>query len=444
MYATLKLLNSYFWKTIYGPILAFVFPIVLLAILGNLMRLEYVYPGIIALAMLFLGIIALPLAIMELKGTSLFKYIGSSPVNPLKFNIVVIGFYAFIAICTGVLICVATMAIFPTKTFPDAGFKHGVLGGIFTLKGSFSFYIGCAIHLLLVITCGMVIATFAKTPQQALTIGLMVTLPSMFLSGMILSVDVIGESPVMNWISRFIPFRYSTGNLVVAATPVDQLGSALEFWLNKPFDSSIAVTSLHNGEPNNFIDQMVWPYKDVTDSAVRANIKTLYGLSDTQIDDIIKTLPASGKGYQAWSQTGWSEDIFYSATGTAILKNKFDPTLYNLLVPKWDLMSTATDNNIFDWLENWGVKKIPTIESFTEFISQYFKGSDGMGGKDPDRFLRIWGEIKKGNYEWLKIFLNQSNILYYQADRVLNVLLPLGLSAAGTWYTLKNFKWTSN
>ncbi len=229
MYATLKLLNSYFWKTVYGPILAFIFPIILLAILGNILRLEYVYPGLIALSMLFLGLIALPLAIMELKGSSLFKYIGSSPVNPLKFTIVVIGFYAFIAICTGIIIFLATMAIFPTKTFPGAGFEHGVLGGIFTLKGAVSFYFGCLIHLMLVIVSGLVISTFAKTPQQALTLGLMITLPSMFLSGMVLSVDVIGESPVMNWISRFIPYRYSTGNIIVAATPKDQLGSAIDY-----------------------------------------------------------------------------------------------------------------------------------------------------------------------------------------------------------------------
>lgn len=156
------------------------------------------YPGIIALSMLFLGLIALPLAIMELKGSSLFKYIGSSPVNPIKFTLVAIGFYAFVAICTGAIICFATMAIFPSKTFPASGFRHGVLGGIFTLKGVLSFYSGCLIHLVLVIMTGLVISTFARTPQQALTLGLMITLPSMFLSGMVLSVDVIGESPAMN------------------------------------------------------------------------------------------------------------------------------------------------------------------------------------------------------------------------------------------------------
>lgn len=406
------------------------------------MRLEYVYPGIIALAMLFLGLIALPLAIMELKGTSLFKYIGSSPVNPLKFNIVVIGFYAFVAICTGVIICLATMAIFPTKTFPHDGFKHGVLGGIFTLKGSFSFYIGCAIHLFLVITCGMVIATFAKTPQQALTIGLMITLPSMFLSGMILSVDVIGESPVMNWISRFIPFRYSTGNLVVAATPIDQLGSALEYWLNQPFKTGLPVTSISSGEPNNFIDQMVWPYDNLSNDKVKTNIEKMYNLTDAQVTDIISKLPNAGKGYQAWAASGWSEDIFFVGEN-AILKKDFDPTLYNLLVPKWELMNTKTDNNIFDWIENWGVKKIPTIDSFRDFVTEYFKGANGKGGTT-ERFTRIWGEIQKGQFEWLKIFINQSNILYYKADRVLNIMLPLALSGAGTWYTLKHFKWTAN
>lgn len=453
MLATLKLLNSYFWKTIYGPILAFIFPAILLAILGNILRLEYVYPGLIALSMLFLGVIALPLAIMELKGTSLFKYIGSSPVNPLKFTAVVIGFYAFIAICTGFVIFFSTMAFFPTKAFPSNGFKHGVLGGIFTLKGSFSFYLGSFIHLIFVIVTGLIIATFSRTPQQALTIGLMVTLPSMFLSGMILSVDVIGESPVMNWISRFIPFRYSTGNLVVAATPVDQLGSAVDYWLHVPANATEPLTSVKKNVANNMLDTLIWPFKSLTDVDVQKEIVSNYPqfANNTQaLNDYIATLPGvvleNGKpiaaGYEAWNASMFGDEIF---KGVA---TKGDSTLYNILQNKWSIMQISSDNNIFNWVENWGVRKIPSVDTLTDFVTKFFNGVDAdgniKGGKDiASRVVEIGNMIGKGDFTWLEVFTHQSNVLYYNVDRVLNTLLPVTLSGFGLWYVFKYFNWVA-
>lgn len=465
MYATLKLLNSYFWKTIYGPILAFVFPVILLGILGNILRLEYVYPGIIALSMLFLGLIALPLAIMELKGSSLFKYIGSSPVNPIKFTLVAIGFYAFVAICTGVIICLATMAIFPTKTFPPSGFKHGVLGGIFTLKGVISFYSGCLIHLVLVIMTGLVISTFARTPQQALTLGLMITLPSMFLSGMVLSVDVIGESPVMNWISRFIPFRYSAGNMIIAATPIDQLGSALEYWMHVPFlkdngktgsayvayDLNTILGKSGNKSLNNMLDTLIWPNRSMTDPIVKANLMRMFPTQfpdDAAIMAFIKTLPGVVQdgssyvtGYEAWNASGLPIEIFQNA------RKSGDWTLFNLLASKWNVMEISSDNNIFNWSENWGVKKIPSVDTLTEFVTKFFRGVDQNGqdlnGKDiSGRVSTIADGIASGDFRWLEVFTHQSNILYYQADRVLNILLPLTLTGLGSWYVFKNFTWS--
>lgn len=496
MLATLKLLNSYFWKTIYGPILAFVFPVVLLAILGNILRLEYVYPGLIALSMLFLGLIALPLAIMELKGSSLFKYIGSSPVNPIRFTLVAIGFYAFVAICTGIVIFFATMAIFPTKTFSSAGFKYGVLGGIFTLRGAVSFYFGCFIHLMLVIVFGLAISTFAKSPQQALTLGLMITLPSMFLSGMVLSVDVIAESPVMNWVSRLIPFRYSTGNIIIGATPIDQLGSALEYlqqtiYLRNEKDSAGNIIKVHDLNealvtsalgskepyPNNMLDQLIWPFKSMFDAEVSKKILQLYpqyqvngSLTDTtKLEAFIKTLPGvysytvkmSGgstitkftTGYETWAASGFSVGIFNIPVNTGNtttnigMKNGVDPTLYNLLKPKWGIMEISSDNNIFNWIENWGVRKIPSVDSLTDFVTKFFKGvnADGTlmeGGKITDRVGGPAELINNGDFRWLEIFTHQSNILYYQADRVLNILLPLTLTGLGSWYIFRNFTWS--
>lgn len=90
------------------------------------------------------------------------------------------------------------MAIFHNQVLPANGFKFGILGGIFyTFRGIGSFLFAIILHLILVITIGLAIATFSKTPQQALTIAITIVFPSMFLSGMILSVDIIAHSEAM-------------------------------------------------------------------------------------------------------------------------------------------------------------------------------------------------------------------------------------------------------
>ncbi len=157
MFATFKLINAYFWKTFYGPIISFIFPIILLSILGNIVKIEYVYPGIIAMTILFMGILSLPLAIMELKQSSLFKYIGSSPVSSFKFAFVVIGFYVLVSIISSFIIILCTLGIFYNDVVPNGEFKQGILGGIFSWPGAMSFYTGSIIHLIFVISFGILL-----------------------------------------------------------------------------------------------------------------------------------------------------------------------------------------------------------------------------------------------------------------------------------------------
>ena len=228
MRATLKLVNLYFWKTIYGPIISFVIPIILLAILGNIMRLEYVYPGILALSLMFIGLIAVPLSFMEIKDSTLYKYINVSPVDNRRFSIAIILYYFIIASVASVIVLLSTMILFPDSVFPSGGIKYGVLSGISTFKGFANLVVAIFIHLSLVVVFGVAISKFSKTPQQALTIAITILLPTMFLSGMVISVDVISQSEVMQWTSRLIPFRYSVGNIVIASTPKNQLGDIID------------------------------------------------------------------------------------------------------------------------------------------------------------------------------------------------------------------------
>jgi len=407
MRATLKLLNSYFWKTFYGPILAFVFPVILLGILGNIFRIEYVYPGIIAMSFLFIGLLSLPLAIMELKQSSLFKYIGSSPVNPIKFSITVILFYVFIAIITAFIILIATIGLFFKQVFPDSGFRHGILGGIFmTFKGAASFYISTFVHLIFVIVFGLLISTLSKTPQQALTTGLIILIPSMFLSGMILSVDIIGQSPILNWISRLIPFRYTTGNIVISSTPPDQIGDMFQ---TLPIDQKVLIFKKENVNPDGSVTlQSIAQNKEIT-------VRTMEDLKHAQIE-------------LGNIENALKDKHLYDLTFGIALKND----------------ANYSDNNIFMWLHPWSVRRIPQVDSIQEFIKDYFSSFHGSGNStDWSKLEPIANQISKGQFGWLDIFMKQTNVLYTKADRVLNLMLPLTLSAGMLWYISKNFNWSA-
>lgn len=409
MRSTFKLINSYFWKTFYGPILSFIFPIILLGILGNIFRVEYVYPGIIAMSFLFIGLLSLPLTIMELKQSSLFKYIGSSPVNPIKFTLVVIGFYVFVAIITSFIILAATMAIFHNDVFVPSGFKNGILGGIFSWPGSASFYISTGVHLLFVIVCGLLISTISKTPQQSLTVGLIILIPSIFLSGMILSVDIIAQSPALNWISRLIPFRYSTGNIIIASTPADQIGDMFQ---TLEFDQKVL---LFNKDQIN-ADGSVTFYDFVHGQRVVHSMK--------ELEDARNVL------------------------GENIYKGVADRTLFDLTLGEaLDQKAASSDNNIFNWINSWSVRRIPQVESIKEFIKKYFASfSSGTGKADWSKLTKPGGfadQISAGKFGWLEIFMKQTNVLYEKADRVLNLMLPLTLTAGGVWYIGTNFQWSA-
>ena len=456
MRATFKLINSYFWKTIYGPIIAFIFPIMLLGILGNIMRIEYVYPGIIALTMLFLGVLALPLAIMELKGSSLFKYIGSSPVNPLKFSIVVIAYYIFISILTSFVIMFGTMTIFYKEVFPKDGFKYGLLSGLTTVIGFFSLNVSSLIHLILVISVGLAVATFAKTPQQALTFAIIIIIPSMFLSGMVLTVDIIAKSKAMQWISRFIPFRYSTGNLIVATTPISNLGGIF----NK---LSIDEKKIIFGDNAG----VIVGEKGVNYGFLKIRNLELDKINDLNLKNVLMKDEIKGKWFTKIGDANiykgnylkTSKDIQNfildiqeknSKISPKIIFNEMlksrengDYTLFKHILLSEEALNFS-DNNIFQFNQAWSVRKNLEPSQLKKFLIEYFKGGEKTKTNlSPTRFFVLLDQIRDGRFKFMDMFTKQSIGLYAIPERSLNLMIPLVFSSLLWIYINKKFTWTS-
>ncbi len=453
MRATFRLLNNYFWQTMYGPILAFIFPTALLGILGNIMRIEYVFPGILAITSLFIAVQSMPLGLMEMKNSTLFKYIGSAPIDSRKFTAATILYYIFINFFAITLLMIMGVAIFHNKVFPKkSGFYFGIYSGIFTPLGFFSFLCANLLHIFLSLAIGILIATLSKTPQQALTIALIIIIPSMFLSGMVLSVDIIAQSRVMQWVSRFVPFRYTTGNLVVATTPSPQIGDLMTLLTtdNKKLIFNIVgeIQSdgrIHYFDAKNTVGLIItqngtefWQTPDINVTSIvghpdQATFTAKAGKFAINIYDMKKFYYQQ---HQLWDVA----KTFWFQSG--------DSTLFkNIFMGKTALV--GSDNNMFNWTGAFGVRKIPSVEAIQSFIEVFFKGES----VDTTRFIFIWDNFinapnpadpsKIGNYSFLDLFMKQNVVLYTLPGRILNFFIPVVVSVGSIWFSMKKFAWSA-
>lgn len=97
-FAVFKLFNKYYLKSFFGPFFAFVFPIIILSILGSLMPIQLIFPGIVAMTSMSVGTMGMPLSILEIKQSVLLKRIGASPIKPKIFTFVIITYFLFVMI----------------------------------------------------------------------------------------------------------------------------------------------------------------------------------------------------------------------------------------------------------------------------------------------------------------------------------------------------------
>lgn len=258
------------------------------------------------------------------------------------------------------------------------------------------FFFAVAEQMIMGIAIALLIVTIAKTPQVALTISIAVILPTMFLSGMIISVDIIATSPALKWISRFIPFTYTTGNLVEAMTPV----SHINVYVSGNFNEAGAVGDQYSG-------------------AIKALIKRSTVHGGTLVDGVVAQNPV----------------------GTNNTK------LIQMIGEQYNMMK-ASSKNIFDFSTDYVVRKVPEPDKIRDFI-ETFLAPDFAGQyqntqvSDLGKFMELWNDfIKKGDYDFLNLFFNQNNVLYTGFEKALNIFIPILISSGAFWYSIKRFKWT--
>ena len=207
--AIYRLFMRYYFKSFVGPFFNFVFPVLIFAILGELMNPAYMLPGIIAMVAAAQGIMNMPFAIIELKKSVLLKRIGASPVKPIKFTIVIVTWYTFMVLASVMWLMLWALILHPSEIdtlYSGLGKHHGA-----SLIG---FIYGNLLNIIVCLMIGFAIASFAKSENHAQAIGMLFYFPSTFLAGQFIAIDTIAQNEVMNWISRFMPLRYTTAIVV--------------------------------------------------------------------------------------------------------------------------------------------------------------------------------------------------------------------------------------
>lgn len=425
----LALFNSYFFKTIFGPILSLLFPPILLIIMGHILKLEYVFPGIVAFCSMLITVQIMPLGLIEMKNSTLFKYIGSSPLSSRTFIVVIILYYVFINIVSIMLLMITAMIFFKSQVF--TGHAAGLFSGILTPTGGISFFIANLLHTILGLSIGIAISTFAKTPQQALAVGLLVVFPSMFLSGMVVTVDIIAQSKAMTIISYFMPFKYTTANIIISATPTPQVGDFLDLLRldeNNYRSNSIFAALFNDG--THAAQNGAKPFQGFD-----AEGHLWYrGAEIKNTDELLRL-------YDMNKANGALDINFFHATN-GIVRPESKELFEIIFIKGRDSVSVASDNNIFLLNTQFGVRRVPDITSIKSLIQDWLDQTYGQTGNG-DKMTGILDAIKRKDWAWMDLFMKQSSVVYQIYDRSLNLFLPVVLCVGLQWYSIKNFKWTS-
>lgn len=200
-FVVLELFTKYYIKSLFGPLFNFLFSPLIYAILGTLLGFKVMLPGIMAMIGVSIGLLIMPFSIIGLKKSVLLKRIGASPVKPGMFTFVMCFFFLLVVFFSSLWLSLCALVISLDTTIFDS---------LNSAKGFFNYLYGLLINILLSISLGFVITSFSKSEIHAQSIGLLCFFPIAFLSGQFLSPSLIASSPVMEWTSRLIPFRYST------------------------------------------------------------------------------------------------------------------------------------------------------------------------------------------------------------------------------------------
>lgn len=227
-FSIFKLVAKSFWKSALGPFFAFGFPLICISILGFILGYEQVVGGTLALLASAVTLISLPQVIFEFKNSSILKRVGATPVKTSTFLIVITFFYILIILLSIVWCILFILVVFGSKYWNEGRElvpeNKKIINGqsvvlsprirvipfkeVLQKVNWWQFFISQVYAIILGISFGLVIVTFAKSAAFVQAVGVIVFILNQFLSAQVFPIALFASNNQLWWIGNIIiPFK---------------------------------------------------------------------------------------------------------------------------------------------------------------------------------------------------------------------------------------------
>lgn len=215
MFGVYKTINRYFWKSITGPFILFVFSIVWLLIISYMWNIigefvpTQVLPTAYSAIICFTTIVAIPMGINDLRGSIILKKLGASQIKPWMFLFAIISFYFVFCLIAYIWEVLWSYVIL-------LGFKSDVDQMFYSANYFYVFY-SFAITYLMGVIIGIFISTCLKKNFQVIIVGTIFLIVSIVLSGYGSPITLIHQPkinetsiPILSNVVYIDPFWYTS------------------------------------------------------------------------------------------------------------------------------------------------------------------------------------------------------------------------------------------
>ncbi len=224
MWTVFNLVNKYFWKGVIGPLFAFALPIIMLFFLGITLGHQFYFPGGIAVSILTIGLVFMPQSIFEFKNSSLLKRIGTTPINPIKFLVVIILFNFLIMLISIGLVLIFSFLVFQSNLFEPKLVPITLPSGIIYVGSSWiemlngvhwgSFAYSILITIVITMVVGILLASIAKSTLFIQGIGITILMITFFVGPAVLPIGMTTQIDIIKYSSYLLPFKYSISLMI--------------------------------------------------------------------------------------------------------------------------------------------------------------------------------------------------------------------------------------
>ncbi|EGZ30888.1 Uncharacterised protein [Malacoplasma iowae] len=223
--ALFYLINTTYWNGIFGPFFSFVFPIIFITILGNMLGYDQILGGSLIVPSMSVAMCSMPQAIFEFKKSSLLKRIGVTPIKPSLF-LFISSLYYFVAMFISIFWCILfSMLIFGINYWGSGKEIFSIASStkIYAMNFKdtlnnvnwFGFIWGQTFSIIIGISIGIFLVSIGRSTISIQTTGISILITSMFLAVTVIPLGLVREEEGF-WYAGYVlsPFK-GASNMVL-------------------------------------------------------------------------------------------------------------------------------------------------------------------------------------------------------------------------------------